>query len=67
MQTPYSTPITTGTFFSRERRRQRMRQFLEAFERRSRRCAQDFPFLLPLPKDDLRQPVLARIDDSRRD
>lgn len=65
MQTPYSTPIHTDTFFSRERRRQRMLQFLEAFERRSWRCASEFPFLVPLTKDDLREPVPVRVDAGR--
>ena len=66
MQTPRSTPINPATFFSRERRRQRMIQFLEAFERRSWRCAQEFPFLLPLSKEDLREPVSVRPRDPRR-
>lgn len=57
MQTPFREPTTTATFFSRERRRQRMLQFLETFERRSWRCDPDAPFLFPLAKDDLREPM----------
>ncbi|WP_457795262.1 hypothetical protein [Horticoccus sp. 23ND18S-11] len=53
------------SLFSRERRRQRMIQFLETFERRSWRCAQEFPFLLPLSKDDLREPAVIRVNDRR--
>jgi hypothetical protein len=57
MQTSYPESLSPATFFSRERRRQRMLQFLEAFERRSWRCSADVPFLFPLPKDDLREPA----------
>jgi len=55
MQTPYSDLNHPPTFFSRERRRERMLKFLEAFETRSWRCSPEFSFLVPLPKDDLRQ------------
>ena len=65
MQTPYSTTIHPVSLFSRERRRQRMIQFLEAFERRSWRCAQEFPFLLPLSRDDLREPAVIPVNDRR--
>jgi hypothetical protein len=54
MQTAYPEQITPATLFSRERRRQRMLQFLQAFERRSWRCAPEAPFLVPLSRDDLR-------------
>ena len=57
MQTPYPDQISPATLFSRERRRQRMLEFLQAFERRSWRCAQEIPFLFPLSKDDLREPI----------
>jgi len=57
MQTPFPETTKPATFFSRERRRQRMLQFLEAFERRSWRGAHESAFLLPLPKDDLRESV----------
>jgi hypothetical protein len=59
MQTSYPESMSPATFFSRERRRQRMLQFLEAFERRSWRCSADVPFLFPLPKDDLREPAFS--------
>ena len=55
MQTPYSDLRNPTTFFSRERRKERMLKFLEAFERRSWRCAGDFPFLVPLTKEELRE------------
>lgn len=55
MQTHIPDPTYSANFFSRERRRQRMLQFLEAFERRSWRCAAEIPFLFPLAKDDLRE------------
>jgi hypothetical protein len=54
MQTAYPEQISPATLFSRERRRQRMLQFLQAFERRSWRCAPEAPFLVPLSKDDVR-------------
>ena len=64
MQTPYSDLRNPTTFFSRERRKERMLKFLEAFERRSWRCAGEFPFLVPVPKDDMRpQPVYAAGED----
>jgi hypothetical protein len=55
MQTAYPEQITPATLFSRERRRQRMLQFLQTFERRSWRCAPEVSFLFPLSKDDLRE------------
>jgi hypothetical protein len=55
MQTPYSDLNHPPTFFSRERRRERMLKFLETFDRRSWRCASEVPFLVPLPKEDLHQ------------
>jgi hypothetical protein len=66
MQTPFPEPTHPATFFSRERRRQRMLQFLEAFERRSWRCAPDAPFVFPLSKDDLREPMLAHSHETAR-
>lgn len=54
MQTPSPEHFYPATLFSRERRRQRMLQFLEAFERRSWRCDPETPFLLPWSKADLR-------------
>jgi len=55
MQTPFPEPLAPATFFSRERRRQRMLKFLEAFERRSWRCAADVPFLFPFAKSEIRE------------
>ena len=54
MQTAYPPHTNSATLFSRERRRQRMLEFLEAFERRSWRCASEAPFVVPLSKSDLR-------------
>ncbi|MGH7958622.1 MAG: hypothetical protein ACREH8_16665 [Opitutaceae bacterium] len=55
MQTAYPEKVTPATLFSRERRRQRMVQFLQTFERRSWRCAAESPFLVPVSKDDHRE------------
>jgi hypothetical protein len=65
MQTAYPEQISPATLFSRERRRQRMLEFLQAFEQRSWRCAPESPFLVPLPKEDLREP-LASSDEKPR-
>lgn len=54
MQTPFPETRHPSTLFSRERRRQRMLQFLEAFERRSWRGANEIPYLVPLSRLDLR-------------
>ena len=54
MQTPFRDPADPVTLFSRERRRKRMLQFLEAFERRSWPCAPELPYLLPLSSEDVR-------------
>ncbi len=59
MQTPYSDAFNPSNLFSRERRRERMLKFLETFERRSWRCAQEIPFLLPFTKADLQETPLA--------
>jgi hypothetical protein len=66
MQTAYPDPTAPTTFFSRERRRQRMLQFLEAFERRSWRCAPEIPFLLPIVRDELRESAVVRIEKTDR-
>ena len=66
MQTPVYEQNSVATFFSRERRRQRMLQFLETFERRSWRCAADFAFNFPLAKDDLRESALSTSADPQR-
>jgi len=66
MQTPSPDQSGTATFFSRERRRQRMLQFLAAFERRSWRCAPEIPFLFPLSKDDLREPTFLHTPPAKR-
>jgi hypothetical protein len=53
MQTPFPEQTSTTTFFSRERRRQRMLQFLEAFERRSWPGESERPYLLPFSREQL--------------
>jgi hypothetical protein len=53
MQTPATDPRSGAALFSRERRRQRMLQFLERFERRSWRCEPELPYLLPFAKAEL--------------
>lgn len=64
MQTPFPEPTTpAATFFSRERRRQRMRAFLEAFERRSWECASDISLLFPFAKGETRESVY--VSDAR--
>ena len=66
MHPAYPEQVNPATFFSRERRRQRMLQFLEAFEHRSWRGAQETPFLFPLPKDDLRESTLVNSEEPAR-
>ncbi len=55
MQTPFPDSTKPATFFSRERRRQRMRKFVEAFERRSWRCSPEIPFLFPFAKNEVKE------------
>jgi hypothetical protein len=43
-----------------------MLQFLQAFERRSWRCAPEMPFLVPLTKDDLRAPPASPSGEQQR-
>ena len=66
MQTAYPEQINPATLFSRERRKQRMLQFLQAFERRSWRCAAEVPFLVPVSKVDVRGPLLNPINGAQR-
>lgn len=55
MQTPYPNQVSAANLFSRERRKQRMLRFLEAFESRSWRCAPEFSFLVPVTKEAHRE------------
>ena len=66
MQIPTPDHFSPTLLFSRERRRQRMLRFLEAFERRSWRCDPEMPFLLPWSKADLRPGALAGGNDVQR-
>lgn len=66
MQTTHPETLSSSLLFSRERRRQRMLQFLETFERRSWRCEAELPFLLPWSKSDLNHPAFTVPADSSR-
>ena len=66
MQTPYPEQINPTTLFSRERRRQRMRLFLESFERRPKRRGPEIPLILQLPRDDIREPLFTPSDGNSR-
>ncbi len=54
MQPHLSDTYSVATFFSRERRRQRMLEFLEKFERRSWPCEPESGFRFPFAREDLR-------------
>ncbi len=54
MQPPISDTYGVATFFSRERRRQRMLEFLVKFERRSWPGETATGFRFPFTRDDLR-------------
>lgn len=64
MQTPATDQFSGAALFSRERRRQRMLQFLEMFERRSWRCEPELPYLLPLSRAEVREASSAAADDA---
>ena len=65
MQTPFRDSLETVTLFSRERRRKRMLQFLEAFERRSWLCEPEMPFLVPVSREDVRNVRSSAADFQR--
>ena len=65
MQTPFRDPVDTVALFSRERRRKRMLQFLEAFERRSWSGDPELPFILQMSTDDLRESTPVGPHDSQ--
>ncbi len=54
MQPHFSDTYSVATFFSRERRRQRMLEFLEKFERRSWRAQPETGFRFPFTREELR-------------
>ena len=64
MQNPATDPASGATLFSRERRRQRMLQFLEKFERRSWPCEPELPYLLPVSKSELRDAAATRTEQK---
>ncbi len=55
MQTPFPDSTPPATFFSRERRRQRILRFVEAFERRPWRCSPEVPFRFPFAKNEVKE------------
>jgi hypothetical protein len=65
MQTPYPNQVSAANLFSRERRKQRMLQFLETFESRSWRCAPEFSFLVPVAKETHREQAMYTSGDER--
>ncbi|MBL9199934.1 MAG: hypothetical protein JNL39_05470 [Opitutaceae bacterium] len=65
MQTLPPAHLSTATFFSRERRRQRMLKFLETFELRSWPVVGDHGFLVPMSRADLREPAAGRASARR--
>jgi hypothetical protein len=59
MQAPCPETFHPADLFSRERRKQRMLQFLQAFERRSWSGAHEANFLVPVSRADLREAATA--------
>lgn len=66
MQASYSDKLSPAHLFSRERRKQRMLQFLEAFERRSWPGAREANFLVPVSRADVREAARAERNPARR-
>jgi hypothetical protein len=65
MQTPFPHHTDPSTLFSLERRRQRMREFLEAFDRHSWRITPELPVVLPVNASARHETPLSA-DDSVR-
>ncbi|MSU48146.1 MAG: hypothetical protein EXS37_03490 [Opitutus sp.] len=59
MQTSFPNYSRATELFTRERRRQRMLQFIETFDRRSWASDPEQALLLPFSKADIREPALA--------
>ena len=66
MQAPCPENFSPVDLFSRERRKQRMLQFLEAFERRSWPGAHEATFIVPVSRADLRALDAADRKPARR-
>ena len=66
MQAPCPENFSPANLFSRERRKQRMLQFLETFERRSWPGAHEANFLVPVSRADVREAALAERNSARR-
>ena len=66
MQAPCPEKFSPANLFSRERRKQRMLQFLEAFERRSWPGAREANFLVPVSRADVREAARTERNPARR-
>ena len=66
MQAPCPETFNPVDLFSRERRKQRMLQVLEAFERRSWPGAHEANFIVPVSRADLRETVGGERSSARR-
>ena len=66
MQAPCPETFSPADLFSRERRKQRMLQFLEAFERRSWPGAHEANFIVPVSRADMRDADLAERSSAGR-
>ena len=66
MQAPCPETFSPADLFSRERRKQRMLQFLEAFERRSWPGAHEATFIVPVSRADMRDLAAADRNPARR-
>ena len=66
MQAPCTETFSPVDLFSRERRKQRMLQFLEAFERRSWPGAHEATFIVPVSRADMRDTAGAERSSARR-
>ena len=66
MQTLPPKNFSPATLFSRERRKQRMLQFLETFELRSWPVVGDTGFLVPVSRADLREAAATANRTARR-
>ncbi len=65
MQTPFPHHTDPSTLFSLERRRQRMREFLEAFDRHSWRITPELPVVLPVNASVASESSLSATDSVR--
>ena len=59
MQTPFPPHTDPSTLFRLERRRQRMREFLAAFDRHSWRVTPELPFAIAANENEAPTPSLS--------